>query len=79
MPDEKLLTLSDVQLVTPVQQIVSRPGVRVDCAVCGEEIMNEREIIVDGQPVCRACAGRSYYHVPVYMPSIKSSLGLSYE
>jgi formylmethanofuran dehydrogenase subunit E len=79
MPDEKLLTVSEVQLVTSVQQIVSRPGVRVNCVVCGEEIINEREIIVDGQPVCCACADRSYYHVPVYMTSIKSSLGLSHE
>ncbi len=61
MPDEQMLKVTEVQLVTPVEQIISRPGVRVDCAACGEEIMNEREIIVDGQPYCRACAGQSYY------------------
>ena len=77
MPDEKLLTVTEVQLVTPVQQIVSRPGIRVDCAVCDEEIMNEREIIVDGQPVCRACAGTSYYRVPVWMESIESHVALA--
>jgi formylmethanofuran dehydrogenase subunit E len=61
MPDEQMLTVVEVQLVTPVEQILSRPGVRVDCTSCGEEIMNEREIIVDGLPYCRACAGQSYY------------------
>jgi formylmethanofuran dehydrogenase subunit E len=61
MPEEQMLTVTEVQLVTPVQQIISRPGIRVDCASCGEEIMNEREIIVDDQPYCRACAGQSYY------------------
>ena len=67
MPDEKLLTITEVQLVTPVQQIVSRPGVRVDCDVCGEEIMNEREVKREGLSLCRACAGQSYYQTPVEM------------
>ena len=68
MPDEKLLTITEVQLTPPIEQVISRPGVRVDCASCGEEIMNERELIVDGQPLCRACAGGSYYQMPVKMP-----------
>lgn len=63
MPDEKLLTVTQVQLLTPIEQIVSRPGVRVECTACGEEIMNEREVIVDGQPFCQACAGNSYYQL----------------
>lgn len=61
LPDENLLTITQVQLTTSIQAIVSRPGVRVNCAACGEEIMNEREVIVDGQPFCRACAGGAYY------------------
>jgi formylmethanofuran dehydrogenase subunit E len=69
LPDEKLLSITDVQLVTPVQQIVSRPGVRVDCASCGEEIINEREVFIDGEPFCRACSGRSYYHTLVELPA----------
>jgi len=67
MPDERLLTVTTVYLVTGVEQIISRPGVRVDCASCGEEIMNEREVVVDGRYLCRACAGHSYYQTPVEM------------
>jgi formylmethanofuran dehydrogenase subunit E len=63
LPDDKLLTINDVCLATPVARIVSRPGLRVDCAGCGEEIMNEREILVNGQPFCRSCAGDSYYRL----------------
>lgn len=63
MPVEQLATITEIQLMTPVEQIVSRPGVRVECVSCGEEIMNEREINVNGQPLCRACAGGSYYQV----------------
>ena len=64
LPDDRLLSIAEVNLGTPVQRIVSRPGLRVDCAGCGEEIMNEREILVEGQPFCRSCVGDSYYRLP---------------
>lgn len=82
MPDEELLTIQPVQLNTPVSQIVSRPGVRVNCAMCGEEILNEREVWQGAAAVCQFCAGLSYYNQsqsqpllgaanPVLLPSKK--------
>lgn len=68
MPDAALLTIEPVQLLRPIHQIVSRPGVRVNCAGCGEEIMNERETIVDGQPFCVACARGGYYASAILLP-----------
>lgn len=62
MPDDELLAWKGVTLTTPVAKIVSRPGLRVICDRCGEEVMNEREIIRDGVILCRACAGGAYYH-----------------
>jgi formylmethanofuran dehydrogenase subunit E len=62
MPDDELLTFQSVRLHMPIQHIVSRAGVRSNCDHCGEEIINEREIIVNGQTLCRACAGEGYYH-----------------
>lgn len=70
LPDEQMLTVTEVHLATPVEWIVSRPGVRVDCAVCGEEIMNEREIVRGGLALCHACAGKAYYHENVPLPAI---------
>jgi formylmethanofuran dehydrogenase subunit E len=61
MPDTDLLTIQPVCLTTPVRQIVSRAGVRVNCTACGEEIVNEREIMRGGQAYCIACAGAAYY------------------
>ena len=61
MPDDQLLTVEEVVLVRPVAEIVSRPGVRVNCAICGEEIINEREMFVDGRPLCLHCANGGYY------------------
>ncbi len=63
MPDDEMFTVNEVQLVTPIEAIVSRPGVRVDCDVCGEEIMNEREVHQNGLSLCRACAHEGYYCV----------------
>jgi formylmethanofuran dehydrogenase subunit E len=61
LPDEDLLVVQDVLLNTPVEQIVSRPGIRVNCDICGEEIMNEREIHQNGLTLCVTCAHGGYY------------------
>lgn len=61
MPDDELLTIQPVQLTTPVGQIISRAGVRVNCEGCGEEIINEREVILNGHVFCYTCALGGYY------------------
>ena len=74
MLDERMLSITEVQLATPVEQIVSRPSVRVTCAICGDEIMNGREIERDGMLLCRACSGGAYYHEPVSISSFELNL-----
>lgn len=61
MPTAELLIAEPVTLSLSLAKIISRPGLRVVCAGCGEEIMNEREILRDGRVVCRQCAGDGYY------------------
>jgi formylmethanofuran dehydrogenase subunit E len=63
MPIEELVFLEEVQLTTPIAEIVSRAGVRVNCDVCGEEIINEREICDRNQLFCKACFGSGYYQI----------------
>jgi formylmethanofuran dehydrogenase subunit E len=75
IPDDELLTVQAVTLNTPVTSLVSRPGVRVNCALCGEEIINEREIWQDGQCLCRACAGAGYYR-PVLLRAREGSVAV---
>jgi formylmethanofuran dehydrogenase subunit E len=65
MPDEAMFTVTAVTLTKSIEVILSRPGVRVNCNVCGEEIMNEREIKNNGLVLCRSCEGRSYYQTIV--------------
>lgn len=79
MPDDEMFTLQEVILSTPVEQIMSRPGVRVNCDLCGEEIMNEREVQKDGLTLCRACAGEGYYQAGSYlMLDAPSALAMSH-
>lgn len=64
MPDADLLTIQSVELMPPVDEIISRAGVRVNCSICGEEIINQREVSKNGLSLCRSCAGAAYYRAP---------------
>lgn len=61
MPEVELLEIQEVALTVSLEKILSKDGYRVNCDVCGEEIINEREVIQDGSTLCRACAGERYY------------------
>jgi formylmethanofuran dehydrogenase subunit E len=67
MPGEEMFTISSVHLKTPIEVIVSRPKVRVACASCGEEVINERTTQQGGREVCLSCAHGGYY-TPVGLP-----------
>lgn len=63
MPVEELFSMMPVVLSTPVEELVGRAGVRTNCAACGEEIINEREIMVAEEAYCRSCWGQPYYQL----------------
>jgi formylmethanofuran dehydrogenase subunit E len=61
MPDELLMTARPVELNFSLEKTISLPDQRAVCAVCDEEIINERQILVDGKVLCPTCAGESYF------------------
>jgi formylmethanofuran dehydrogenase subunit E len=61
MPENELLSIEEVCLTIPAADLISRPGVRVNCSRCGEEITNQRQILRDDLILCQACAGFAYY------------------
>ncbi len=63
IPDDDLLTAEAVTLNFSLEQLISRPGQRAICDVCGEEIINEREVHRGTLTLCRACAGEAYYEI----------------
>jgi formylmethanofuran dehydrogenase subunit E len=60
MPAEELLSSCGIELLIDLKALIARPGVRVNCDSCGEEILNQREVILDGKVFCRGCAGDGY-------------------
>jgi formylmethanofuran dehydrogenase subunit E len=61
MPEKELFSYQEVALDPALETIISRPGLRTKCMHCGEEIINERQMHIAGQVLCRTCAGDSYY------------------
>ena len=61
MPDEDLLDFKWVTMRINIPALIGQAGVRVDCDSCGEEIINQREVIWESKILCRACAGQAYF------------------
>jgi len=61
MPNEALLCSEEVALTVSLKALIGRPGRRVTCHQCHEEIINQREAYQDGHLVCQYCAGNIYY------------------
>lgn len=63
MPGDELFSVQPVQLSIPVEKLMSQAGCKAQCERCDEEIINEREVYVEGSVLCRSCAGEGYYQV----------------
>jgi formylmethanofuran dehydrogenase subunit E len=79
MPDHELLVAQTVALSVSLEELLGRPGHRVNCEACGEEIINEREIVHEGMMLCQACAGQGYYRLSVAADSPFSPERLGHE
>ncbi len=63
MRDEDLFDVQAVTVELPPEEFPGYKGERVVCARCGEGINFRREVLRDGEALCRACAGDSYYRL----------------
>ena len=63
IPDNQLFTVQEVMLDVSLAEILSKDGYRVNCDLCGEEIINEREVRHEGLTLCHPCAGARYYRL----------------
>ncbi len=61
LPGKELFKFQEVRLNLDLRAIVGTPGMRVSCTACGEEILNQRGVVIDGQTICRSCSGESYW------------------
>jgi formylmethanofuran dehydrogenase subunit E len=63
MPEEELFRFEEVVLNPALEDLIGEPNARVNCEGCGEEIINERQIMIDGKLLCKSCANQGYYKV----------------
>lgn len=63
MPNALLLQAQEVVLAVSLKEIISGHGGRVVCEECGEDIINERQVVQGGRVLCLACALGAYYSV----------------
>ncbi len=61
MPDAELFNVEWVRVAISEFDQPGHPLRRVECALCGEGINDGREIMRNGETLCRACASHAYY------------------
>jgi formylmethanofuran dehydrogenase subunit E len=61
MPESELLRREMVVLQPSLIELLSKPSARARCSQCGDEIINDRQVDVNGVILCRSCASMGYY------------------
>jgi formylmethanofuran dehydrogenase subunit E len=61
LSDEDLFDRQWVRVRIGPEDLPGYKAARVVCTHCGEGINFKREVMRDGRPLCRACAGERYY------------------
>lgn len=56
LPEEELLVLEEVQFEIPENDIPGFPKSIVKCEICGEHVMDGKELLLAGKTICRSCA-----------------------
>jgi formylmethanofuran dehydrogenase subunit E len=61
MSDDDLFDVQWVRVAVGPEEMPGYKGERIVCAECGEGINFKREVVRDGQTLCKACAGERYW------------------
>jgi formylmethanofuran dehydrogenase subunit E len=61
IPDSDLVTMQEVSIKIPPEDLPGSPTRKAVCTDCGERIMDGREVVRDGLTFCRGCAQGKYY------------------
>ncbi|MFA5332682.1 MAG: FmdE family protein [Methanoregula sp.] len=63
LPESDLLKIERVKLSIPKEDQPGLPVGSAVCSQCGENISDNRHVVVNGKVLCRNCANGSYYTV----------------
>ncbi|MDR1083990.1 MAG: FmdE family protein [Deltaproteobacteria bacterium] len=59
--DDEILTVQKVTVNLKPEDRPGRPQRRIACSICGEDVLDGRDVLLNGREVCRSCAGEAYY------------------
>jgi formylmethanofuran dehydrogenase subunit E len=65
MSDEDLFTIEEVYVNTAGEDMPGPPPTRTKCQICGEEVIEGREIKQKGKSLCWRCANMPLYYSPI--------------
>lgn len=63
IPEPEILKIERVQIDIPDDDIPGFPHHKETCSVCGEQVMDNRHVTVNGKVLCRNCGAKPYYTV----------------
>jgi formylmethanofuran dehydrogenase subunit E len=59
--DEDIFLIQEVVVPLKPEDLPGRPQRRITCPICGEDVLDGRDVNSKDGPICRACAGEAYY------------------
>lgn len=64
MPDSDLFSVQDVSVLPRPEDLPGPPLGKAQCEICGETILDKRDVSQNGRILCRPCAaGNTYYTI----------------
>lgn len=63
LPESDILKIEIVEIKVPEDDIPGFPHNKAICSMCGEHIMDNRHVCIEGKVLCKNCANGSYYKV----------------
>ncbi len=61
IPEEELFKIEEVYVEIPEEDLPGFPKFKAVCNICGEQILDKRELTINGDKVCHSCANKPYY------------------
>jgi len=65
IPDEELFNTANVNVHYRPEDLPGKPLYAMTCQLCGEEVIDGRQVMQNGIDVCKACAAGAYYDAEI--------------
>lgn len=70
VPDEEIFAVRRLEKHVPEEDRPGRPVRVVTCQRCAEKVMDGRDVAVNGEVLCRTCAGGTHAHERSHVASV---------